>query len=281
MHAESLCLLRLDGDGDRTLPRIFGLLNYLHIGARNLADVYTATDEQVNVERVRTLDVAPSGHHQQRARDVADAAWAHVPGRALCVDQRIRVAEVLPLHINGAEERVVHRLLVQVRVLGVVICEVHLVLEEDDTAARAGFAVGFVPKRVVQAEAFGRFATTDSTGDVVLLVDHVVPEREHSALVVLVMCLGRDVGHAGVEVHGADRMPDGLVLLDRRRMALVVLLAARLLAAAVDEELRERNIAIAVAAALLVVNKAAKANECLLHLLVPVIPLLLTRADVC
>src|SRR5580658_5937832 len=45
MHAEGLSLLRFDSDGDRTLPWIFGLLNYLHVSAGDLADVYAATDE--------------------------------------------------------------------------------------------------------------------------------------------------------------------------------------------------------------------------------------------
>ncbi len=92
------------------------------------------------------------------------------------------------------------------------------------------------------------------------------------------MGLGGDVGHAGVEVHGADGVSDGFVLLDGGRLALVVLLAAGLLAAAVDEELGERDVVVAVAAALHVIDEAAEADEGLLHLLMAVIPLLLAGA---
>src|SRR5581483_12280365 len=76
VHAEPLRLLGIDGDADRTLPRVFSLLHDLYVSTGDLADVDAAADEQVDVQRIRSLGVAPCGHHQQRAGDVADAAGA-------------------------------------------------------------------------------------------------------------------------------------------------------------------------------------------------------------
>ena len=148
--------------------------------------------------------------------------------------QGILVVEILALQIHRAEQGIVERLLVEIRVLGLVVGQVHLVLEEDQAAAGAGLAVGVVAQRVVRAESLGGLAAADAAGDVVLLVDDVVPERRDGALVIEIVGLGGDVGHARVAVDGPHGVADGLILLDDRHVALVVFAAVL---AAVEQEL--------------------------------------------
>ena len=145
-----------------------------------------------------------------------------VPRRAPAADQRIVVVEILAFQIGRAEQRVVHRLFVKVGVLRVVIGEVHFVLEENHAATRAGFAIGVVAQRIVRAEAFRGLAAAHAAGDVILLVDHVVPERHDRALVIHVVGFRGDVGHAGIIIDRAHGVPDGLILLRDRQVALVV-----------------------------------------------------------
>ena len=90
--------------------------------------------------------------------------------------QGILVIEVLTLQINRAQEGIVECLFVQVRILGIVIGQVQLVLEEDFTATGAGFAISIMAQRVIGTESFGRLAATYSAGDIVFAVDNVVPE---------------------------------------------------------------------------------------------------------
>ena len=205
-----------------------------------------------------------------------------MPWRAADVGiQRVRVVEVLARQVGAAEQRVVHRLFVEIDVLRVVVGEVHLPLEEDLAAAGAGFAVGAVPQRVVRTEALGRLAAAHAAGHVVFLVDHVVPERFDGALVVGVVRFHRDVRHSRVVVHRAHGVPDGLVLLGHRQVALVVFLAFAIVAcrvvAAVEQEFGEFDVLRALAAALHVVHEAAEAHQRLLHFLVAVVPRLLGR----
>jgi len=110
--------------------------------------------------------------------------------------ERVVVIEVLAVDRQTADERVVDRLLVEIGVLRVVVGEVHLPLHEDFAAARAGLAVGVLAQRVVRPEALGALAAADAAGQVVLAVDDVVPDRLDGALVVEVVRLDRDVGHA-------------------------------------------------------------------------------------
>ena len=64
----------------------------------------------------------------------------------------------------------------------------------------------------------------------------------HRALVIDVMRLGRDVGHAGISVGGAHGVADGFVLLRDRDVALVVFVAAF---PGIEQELRELDVAVA------------------------------------
>ncbi len=149
-----------------------------------------------------------------------------VPGSAqlVCI-QRIGVIEGCARKICPAHEGVVHGLFVQIRVFGIMICEVHLPLEEDLAATRARFAIGVVPQRIIRAEAFRSFTAADAAGYVVLLVDDVDPERFDGALVIDVVGFHGDIRHPGVAVHGAHRMTHCLILLNDGQMALVVFLS--------------------------------------------------------
>jgi len=201
-----------------------------------------------------------------------------VPGRAPAVDQGVGVVERPALQVGCAQEGVQHGLLVQVRVLGVAVGQVHLVLEEDQAAGRAGLAVGLVAQGVVRAEALRGLAAADPAGHVVLPVDHVVPQGHDRALVVEIVRLCGHVGHARVVVDRADRMAHGLILLLHRDVALVVLAAVP---AAVQEELGQLDVAVAVAARPLhVVHEPPEPHQGLLHLLVAVVPVLLARSQV-
>src|ERR1039458_3254881 len=97
MYAEGPRFLWIDRDSHRTLPRVLGLLDNLHIGACNLAYVHTAADEQVHVQSVRPLGITPGWHHQQGARNVTHAARAHVPGCALSVRSEEHTSELQSL----------------------------------------------------------------------------------------------------------------------------------------------------------------------------------------
>ena len=163
------------------------------------------------------------------------------------------------------------------------IREVQLPLEEDLAAAGAGLAVGVVAQRVVGPESFRRLAAPHAARQVVLLVDHVVPDRLGRALVVDVVGLDGDVGHARVRVDRPHGVADRLVLLLDGQVALVVFGAVL---AAVEQELRQGDVPVAGAGLrsrfpLDLVHEAAEPDESLLHLLVPVVPRLLRRgADV-
>jgi hypothetical protein len=72
-------------------------------------------------------------------------------------------------------------------------------------------------------------------------------------------------------------MAHGFVLLPWRQVPLVVL---RSPTARVEQEFRESDIYVSAMIAFLVVYNAAESHQRLLHLLVPVEPLLLTRPEV-
>ena len=93
----------------------------------------------------------------------------------------------------------------------------------------------------------------------------------------MILRFGRDVGHAGIEIHRADGVADRLILLAGRQVALVVLRAA---AARIEQELGESDVRVAAVIAFLIVDEAAETHQRLLHLLVTVEPLLLARTDV-
>src|SRR5580704_244975 len=164
-----------------------------------------------------------------------------MPEGTFRIDQWICVAIALAIESNTTEQGVIHRQLVEVRVLSVVICEVELVLKENEATARTSFTICFVGKRIVRSEPFRGFATANPACKVILPVDHVVPKRDHSTLVIRVVRLSGDVCHTRIEVRGAHSMAYGFVLLTRWQVALVVLRAA---SAGVEKELRKRNICI-------------------------------------
>ena len=72
-------------------------------------------------------------------------------------------------------------------------------------------------------------------------------------------------------------MADGLVLLLHRRLALVIFVSA---AAVVQQKFGQADIAVAMSLSFHVIDKTAKTHERLFHLLVPVEPGLLSRADI-
>src|SRR6185295_7438282 len=131
--------------------------------------------------------------------------------------ERIRITVAFPVEGNSTQQRVIHCLLVEIGVFCVVIRKVQLVLEEDKPAARTSLAVCFIAKRVVRSETFRSLAASNSAGQVVLLVDHVVPKRNDGALVIRVVRLSGNVGHTRIEVRSAHSMADSLILLSRRQ----------------------------------------------------------------
>ncbi len=110
----------------------------------------------------------------------------------------VGIGEVFPIQVDVTKYGVVEGLFVEVGVLGVVVGEVHLVLEEKLAAAGAGFAIGVVAERIIRTEPFGGFAAADAAGDVIFFVDDVVPEGLDGGLVVEVAGFHGDVGHGGV-----------------------------------------------------------------------------------
>ncbi len=257
-------------------------MHHFDIGARDLFQLHARTDEHVDVEAVAILGIGPGRHHQQGARDIAHATRTDVPQGAFGIDQGIGVAKALAVQGDPAQQGVVHGLLIEIGIFGVVIGQVELVLEEDQAAAGARLAIGSVAQRVVRPEAFRGLAAADAAGDIVLLVDHVVPQRRDRALVVDIAGFRGDIGHAGIEVGGAHGVADGFVLLDRRQVALVVFLAAP---ARIEQEAGQRDIAVAAPNtlrifALFVVDEAAETDQRLLHLLVAVEPFLLAGPDI-
>ena len=98
------------------------------------------------------------------------------------------------------------------------------------------------------------------------------------AVVVQVAGFHRHVGHARVEIHGAHRVADRLVLLDDGQVALVVLVAV---AAAVQEELGQLDVLPPLARAFPLVHEPRQPHQRLFESLVAVVPGLFGgRADV-
>ena len=152
MDGKSFRLVRAECDGHRATPRIISFLYDLDIGTGNLTDIHAAADEQIDVQGLRSLGVTPCRNHQQRARNIADAARANVPWRSQRIDQRVGVAEILAFEIHRAHQGVIHRLLIKICIASIVVGQVELVLEEDESAAGAGLAVRFVAQGVVRAK---------------------------------------------------------------------------------------------------------------------------------
>src|SRR5580700_248223 len=107
-YRETLRLFGIDNDRCFAAPWIVGLLHHLDTCARNVLDMDTAADEQIDVDSVVTFNVSPCRQHKQGARDVAYAAWADVPGSSLAIDQRIGVTEVTAFQIGCPKQRVIH-----------------------------------------------------------------------------------------------------------------------------------------------------------------------------
>src|SRR6185437_4058892 len=101
-------------------------------------------------------------------------------------------------------------------------------------------------------ESFGGLAAADAAGDVILAVDHIVPQREHGALVVYIAGLRGHVRHARIGVGGAYGVSHGLVLFLYRHPALIIIAAA---VAVVEQELGQPDIGIAVSLAFHVVDE--------------------------
>src|SRR5262249_36050728 len=146
--------------------------------------------------------------------------------------------------VGRAEQRVIHRLLVEIGILRVVIRQIHLPLEEDLAATGTRLAIGAIAQGIVGSEAFRGFTAAHPSGDVILLLNDVAPQRFDRALVSRVVRFYRNIRHAGVRIDGADSVSDRFVLLHYRQMALIVFLAVaygidRSGVAAVQQEFRE------------------------------------------
>ena len=195
----------------------------------------------------------------------------------LVLHERIVVVKFFAVQIGGAEQRVVHGFLVEIGVLGVVIGEVHFVLEENQAATGAGFAVGLVAQGKVCAKTLGGFAAANAAGEVIFFIDEIIPERHHGALIIHVVGFCGDIGHAREEIGRANGVAHGFVFLLHGHAALIVIGAV---AAAIEQEFCEGDVAVAVPAALDIVHETAKAHERLLHFLVAVVPFFFPWADV-
>src|SRR5262249_5734856 len=152
-----------------------------------------------------------------------------------------------------------------------------LVLEKDQTATGAGFAVGIVAEGIVRTKAFRGLAASDPTSDVILLVDEIVPERPNGALIVPITGLGGNVCHRRIAIHGTDGVADRCVLLLHRHVALVVIVPPP---PAIEQELGKLNVAITVPMSFHVVNEPSEPDEGLFHFLVAVEPFLLAWSKV-
>ena len=141
---ELLRQYRIHGDRDLAFPRIIRLLHHLDIRTGYLLDLDGAADEQVHINGVLALEVSPGRNHEQRARDIADAAGTCMPGRPPSADERVGVVKVIAIQIRGAEQGVIHRFLVKISILGVMVGEVEFVLEKDQPAAGTRFTVSVV-----------------------------------------------------------------------------------------------------------------------------------------
>ncbi len=173
--------------------------------------------------------------------------------------ERVLVEEGAAVARQAGHGTVVEREFHRVGVAAVGAAAEHPGGPEDEADGGAGLGVGgLVGEVVVLGEAFVGGSRADAAGDVHLLGGEVVPEDFEGGRQGVVIVLGGDVGHAGIEVHGADGVADDAGLFADGQVGLIVLVAlldegcgiaavadrffgevVGLLAALVDEELRE------------------------------------------
>jgi hypothetical protein len=92
---------------------------------------------------------------------------------------------------------------------------------EDVADRRTGFVIGFLVGQVIGcAECFAAPAVSNSSGNMHLPRDHVLPDTVEGLDVIGVARKRRNVGGAAVEVGGHDAMADSAVLLEQRRVVL-------------------------------------------------------------
>ena len=137
--------------------------------------------------------------------------------------QHIRIEERVALHRDARQGGVIERPLQDVDVLGVAPHQEHAMIPEDVGERSAGLAIrGLVGQLVLAAEAFGPAGGADAAGDVELRRHDVAPDPVDGVDVLHIARQGRDVGHAGVHVGGADRVADRFILIDHRDVILGV-----------------------------------------------------------
>src|SRR5215213_9369743 len=102
------------------------------------------------------------------------------------------------------------------------ISEVHFILEKDQSCTGTGFAIGIVAKRIIGTEAFGSFATSNTTSQVIFFINEVIPKRHDSTLVVDVPGFGSHIGHAGIIISCSYSVAHSFILLLYRHVTLIV-----------------------------------------------------------
>ena len=147
-------------------------------------------------------------------------------GRAVAF-QRVHVEIVLAIAAEPGEGAVVERRLEHFGILAVEIEVQHALRPEDQRDGGAGLGIGgLVGQVVVVGEALVVRRRAEACGDVHLGDQDVVPQRLARRLQPGIAEFDGEVGHGGVHVHGAHRVPDHLVLLAHRLVALRVLVGA-------------------------------------------------------
>ncbi len=151
-----------------------------------------------------------------------------VPARRTAVAlKRIGIEIVRAVAAEAGERAVEQRELENVGVAAVEVEMQHALRPEDQRHRGAGLGIrGLVRQVVVDGEAFVMRRGTKSGGHIHLGVHHVGPQRLAGFLQRRVVELGGEVGHRGVQVHGAHGMADDLALLAYRDVRLGVLVIA-------------------------------------------------------
>ena len=138
--------------------------------------------------------------------------------------QRVLVEEQRAIERQAGNRAVVKRLLHHVGVARVGAHSQHPVRPEDQADGGAGLRVGgLIRQVVVRRETFVGGGRAEAAGDVEALGHEIVPQPVERDAQRIVAILSRDVGHAGIEIHGANRVAHDLVLLANRLVRLVVL----------------------------------------------------------
>ena len=237
----------VDGQHRLTVPGVFGLLGQRQLLASHVECGRVGEEEvQIDVLALHGVDVA--GQRGNESADVARTAGTAEPSLTLVLTHRlqgIRIEEAVAFERHTADQTVVERALQHIVILRLAMQQEQAVVHIHIADGGTGLAVGtHVRQFVVGTEGLAVVGGSDTTGDVELLRDDVVPDGIDGLDVVLIACEGSHISHTSIHIGRTYGVTYGLVLFDDGLVSLRIVVCDGRLATIVEQELGKVKIAL-------------------------------------